>query len=63
MRCPICDFDPELSMDMQSPFFSGLSFDIRPNPYYDQEGNVGCNCFGLTQDDEEMPEDIDDEEV
>lgn len=59
MRCPICDYDPELGMDQQSSYFNGLSFDIHPTPWLGIDGNVECNCFsefdeddiGLTEED------------
>lgn len=62
MRCPICDYDPELSLDHQSTYFSGLKFDVNPAPYLDQEGMIRCNCFsefdeddiGLTEDDDDQ---------
>ena len=60
MRCPICDYDNELSPDHQSSFFSGLSFDIKPNPYLDEDGNTKCNCFDSEFDEEES---FDDEEA
>jgi hypothetical protein len=59
MRCPICDYDPELGQDQQSSYHNGLSFDVQPVFWLSTDGDVECNCFsefdeddvGLTEED------------
>lgn len=61
MRCPICDYDNDLPPDLQSSFFSGLSFDVSPNPYLDAEGEIKCNCFSFDGQ-EDLTEGFEDDE-
>ncbi len=59
MRCPVCDYDPELGPDQQSAYYNGLSLDVKPIFWLNPEGLTECNCFseydeddiGLTEDD------------
>lgn len=63
MRCPICDYDPELGPEQQSTYHNGLSLDIKPIFWLNTEGLTECNCFseydeddiGLTEDDLDDP--------
>ena len=52
MRCPVCDYDPELGPDQQSSYFTGLSFDLKPMPYFGPDGSVECNCFSEFDEDD-----------
>lgn len=60
MRCPICDYDPELGFENQSMFFKGLSLDVNPTPYTNKDGEVECNCLEEELDEQEL-EDFGDE--
>lgn len=52
MRCPICDYDTDLPLNLQSPFFAGLSIDIDPSPFEDEVGTVKCSCFSYDGQDD-----------
>jgi hypothetical protein len=52
MRCPYCDYDPELGPDQQSMFFNGLSFDVTPTPWLSPDGNLECNCYSTHDEDD-----------